>query len=148
MKILIHGITQGLSIVFWILCGTGQSASIQYGEGKKDIKKRRKYAPTALFIGYGRIWGLISKSSKHVNQYNPSDGRIKHFKSEVTAVGACVVPTKTADSDGPRCMRFRVDFDKMSCLTRWVASNTPIVVYYPFPALHVMLEHVLLIKLR
>ena len=64
-----------------------------------------------------------------MNQYNPSDGRIMHFKSEVSAVGACVVPTKTADSDGPRCMRFRVYFDKMSCLTRWVASNTPIVEF-------------------
>ena len=35
----------------------------------------------------------------------------------------------------------------MSRLTRWMASNTPIVVYYPFPTLYVMLEHVSLIKL-
>ena len=54
---------------------------------------------------------------------------------------------ETTDSDRPRCRRFRVDFDKMSRLTRWMASNTPIVVYYPFPTLYVMLEHVSLIKL-
>ena len=55
---------------------------------------------------------------------------------------------ETTDSDGPRCRRFRVDFDKMSRLTRWMASNTPtvytrnIVVYYPVSALNVMPDHV------
>ena len=38
-------------------------------------------------------------------------------------------------------MRFHVDFDKMSCLTRWLASNTPYSGLLCIPALNVMLEH-------
>ena len=70
------------------------------------------------------------------------------LNKKLQQLAPAVVPTKTTDSDGPRCRRFRLDFDKMSRLTRWMASNTPIVIYYLFPTLYVMLEHVFFIKLQ
>ena len=61
MKILIHGITQGLSIVFWILCSTGQTASVQYGEGKKDQKNYENMHQQRYLLAMDAFEGLYQR---------------------------------------------------------------------------------------
>ena len=53
--------TQGLSIVFWILCSTGQTASVQYGEGKKDQKNDENMHQQRYLLAMDAFEGLYQR---------------------------------------------------------------------------------------